>query len=208
MPGVGSGPISITLTPAATKPASSAASNMYPDSRVSLPMSTVPPLRREHARGRAGETQREIHRHRMFADAAANAIGAEILTCHRNPLPATTAAATRIASTVAATSWARTIRAPLRTAMAASATLPAVRSSTSRPVSVASIDLRDSPTAIGTPSVVRAAEMFEQHQVVDDAFAETKSRIDGETRRVDARGAARGETRSRGMPRLRPTTSS
>ena len=27
-PGVGSGPISITLTPAATKPASSAASNM------------------------------------------------------------------------------------------------------------------------------------------------------------------------------------
>src|SRR5687767_11641323 len=43
MPGVGSGPISITLTPAATKPASSAASNMYPDSRVSLPMSTVPP---------------------------------------------------------------------------------------------------------------------------------------------------------------------
>src|SRR5687768_11157781 len=43
MPGVGSGPISITLTPAATKPASSAASNMYPESRVSLPISTVPP---------------------------------------------------------------------------------------------------------------------------------------------------------------------
>src|SRR6516225_11714718 len=43
MPGVGSGPISMALTPAATNPASSADSNMYPDSRVSLPMSTVPP---------------------------------------------------------------------------------------------------------------------------------------------------------------------
>src|SRR6187549_368535 len=44
MPGVGSGPINMTLTPAATNPASSAASNMYPDRRLSLPMSTVPPL--------------------------------------------------------------------------------------------------------------------------------------------------------------------
>src|SRR3982751_208598 len=44
MPGVGNGPISMTFTPAATNPASSAASNMYPESRVSLPMRTVPPL--------------------------------------------------------------------------------------------------------------------------------------------------------------------
>src|SRR5688572_6826895 len=43
MPGVGSGPINMTLTPAATKPASRAASNMYPERRVSLPISTVPP---------------------------------------------------------------------------------------------------------------------------------------------------------------------
>src|SRR6516225_9687142 len=43
MPGVGSGPISMAWTPAATNPASSADSNMYPESRVSLPMSTVPP---------------------------------------------------------------------------------------------------------------------------------------------------------------------
>src|SRR6185437_7890795 len=43
MPGVGSGPISITFTPEATKPASRADSNMYPERRVSLPMSTVPP---------------------------------------------------------------------------------------------------------------------------------------------------------------------
>src|SRR6516225_706802 len=43
MPGVGSGPISMAWTPAATNPASSADSNMYPERRVSLPMSTVPP---------------------------------------------------------------------------------------------------------------------------------------------------------------------
>src|SRR5262245_42385028 len=43
MPGVGSGPMSSTFTPAATKPASSADSNMYPERRVSLPMRTVPP---------------------------------------------------------------------------------------------------------------------------------------------------------------------
>src|SRR5688572_27327169 len=43
MPGVGIGPVSHTSTPAATKPASSADSNMYPDTRVSLPMITLPP---------------------------------------------------------------------------------------------------------------------------------------------------------------------
>src|SRR5512143_1299549 len=43
MPGVGSGPVNSTSTPAATKPASRADSNMYPDTRVSLPINTVPP---------------------------------------------------------------------------------------------------------------------------------------------------------------------
>ena len=66
--------------------------------------------------------------------------------------PCATAAATRIASTVAATSWARTIRAPLRTAMAANATLPAVRSSTARPVSV-----RAWTCATGPPPAARRA---------------------------------------------------
>ena len=41
----------------------------------------------EHARRRARQAQREIHGHRMFADSAAHAVGAEILTCHRIPLP-------------------------------------------------------------------------------------------------------------------------
>ena len=40
MPGVGKGPMRRTSTPAATKPASSADSKRYPESRVSLPMTT------------------------------------------------------------------------------------------------------------------------------------------------------------------------
>ena len=40
-PGVGIGPSSLTLTPAAIKPASNAASSIYPDTRVSFPIITV-----------------------------------------------------------------------------------------------------------------------------------------------------------------------
>ena len=79
--------------------------------------------------------------------------------------------------------------------MAASATLPAVRSPTSRPVSVASMDLRDRPTASATPKLLESREMLEQHEVVDDALAETESRIDGEPRGIDAGLAASGNTR-------------
>ena len=143
-------------------------------------------VRRKHARRRARQSQREIHRHRMFADPTADAVGAEILTCHRNSLPATTAAATRIASTVAATSWARTIRAPLRTAMAASAMLPAVRSSTSRPVIFASIDLRDSPTASGTPSSRNCPRCLSNARLSTMRFAKTEAGIDGESCALDA----------------------
>src|SRR5450432_628230 len=42
MPGVGSGPTSMTSAPAVTIPACSALSSMYPDSRVSLPMTMRP----------------------------------------------------------------------------------------------------------------------------------------------------------------------
>ena len=41
MPGVGIGPNKRMSTPAADNPASSALSNIYPDTRVSLPMSTL-----------------------------------------------------------------------------------------------------------------------------------------------------------------------
>ena len=61
------------------------------------------------------------------------------------------------------------------------------------------MDLRDNPTASGTPSVVQPAEMFEQREVVDDAFAEAKSRIDSESREVDARSAARSDARGAEM---------
>ena len=40
-PGVGIGPHNITSTPAAAKPASNAASNKYPEIRVSFPISTL-----------------------------------------------------------------------------------------------------------------------------------------------------------------------
>ena len=133
-------------------------------------MSTVPPLRREHARRGAGQAQREIHRHRVLADAAANAVRAEILTCHRifslraPPRPRVTA------STVAATSWARTIRAPFRTAMAASATLPAGRSSTARARELRRASTcATAPRQSARPAPRRSPQLFEQHQVVVDA---------------------------------------
>ena len=44
MPGVGNGPSNRTSAPAATNPASSADSNMYPDNLVSLPIRTLPPV--------------------------------------------------------------------------------------------------------------------------------------------------------------------
>ena len=59
-------------------------------------------LRREHARRRARQPQREIHGHRRLADPAAHAVGAEILRhCYR--LLAITALTMRIASRVGAT---------------------------------------------------------------------------------------------------------
>ena len=51
--------------------------------------------------------------------------------------------------------------------------------------------MRDRPTASGMPSAARLARLFEQREVVRDAFAESESRIDRETRRVDTRVAAR-----------------
>src|SRR5262249_24219928 len=61
------------------------------------------------------------------------------------------AAATASASALAATSWTRTTLAPRSNASTLVATVPAIRSVTSRPVSRPRNDLRDVPTTIGRP---------------------------------------------------------
>src|SRR5690606_151624 len=111
-------------------------------------------LGRQQARGGAGQPQREVDGHRRITDPAADSVGAEILS-HWRKLPcccSRMAQATATASQVAATSWARTMRAPCKVAMVASATEPASRSCTARPVSLASIDLRDKPASTGKPA--------------------------------------------------------
>src|SRR5690606_16038166 len=67
-----------------------------------------------------------------------------------------TARQTRSASTVAATSWTRTMRAPRCTATRCAATEPWTRSSgPARPVSSPMLRLRDRPASTGTPSSAR-----------------------------------------------------
>ena len=168
-------------------------------------------LGREHARRGARQAQREIHGHRMFADPAANAVGAEILTCHRTPcLPAITAAAhARLASTVAATSWARTIRAPCRTAMAASATLPARRSSTARPESVAEHRLARQPDQ-HRHAQRRASRAGRRaaRGCATSRLAEAETRIDDEPLARRCRPRGRRATRSARNALTSATTSS
>ena len=141
----------MTLTPAATKPASSADSNMYPDSRVSLPISTAPPCGARTRAAALASRKRKVHRHGVFADPPPDTVRPEVDSGQARVLQFLRAAATRTASTVAATSWARTMMAPFSTATVASAILPARRSSFPRPVSSLSSDLRDRPTRSGRP---------------------------------------------------------
>ena len=80
MPGVGSGPIRSTSTPAATKPGlERRLEHVARDARV-LADEHAAALGREDARRGARQPQREIHRHRRLADAAPNAVSAEILS--------------------------------------------------------------------------------------------------------------------------------
>ena len=117
-------------------------------------------LGRQHARRGARQAQREIHGHRVLADPAANAVGAEILPCHRPTLPAAPAPRPRAPHrTVAATSCARTMRAPLQhrnggQRHAAGQPL----APTARPVSLPISDLRDRPTSSGSPSAPKLAQ--------------------------------------------------
>src|SRR5690606_494294 len=94
---------------------------------------------REHARRGARQAQRELDRQGTIAAPATHTVGAEIPATHETfssdsdrcggtVYPAArSAAATRIASKVAATSCARTMAAPASTLAAATATLPATR---------------------------------------------------------------------------------
>ena len=93
----------------------------------------------EHLAGRIAEAQDEIGRDRRFADAAPNAVGAEILACHRVLLlrsvrsersrysASSIARQTRSASQLSATSCTRTMRAPRITAASIADRLPASR---------------------------------------------------------------------------------
>ena len=115
--------------------------------RVSLPISTVgrASLRLQHAAHGVAQPQHEVGRDRGLADRAADAVGAEIGSAHVVHPPCRSIhlsagrqpariASTFSASTVAATSCTRTMRAPRCTAASAAATLAARRSPTGRPV--------------------------------------------------------------------------
>ena len=132
----------------------------------------------QHARRGAGQAQREIHSHRVVADPAADAIGTEVFPCINSFSLLLTARSTRIASTVAATSCTRTICAPLRTAMTASATLPPAARPPSRPVSFATIDFRDSPTSYWHAERVEFWQICEQCQIVGQRLAEAEAGIE------------------------------
>ena len=87
-------------------------------------------VRREHARRSAGESQRELDGHRMLADVAAHAVGAEVFPAHallRRPvsrIARNRAAHIFTASTVAATSCARMIARRARRTAPPATTLP------------------------------------------------------------------------------------
>src|SRR5262245_2637363 len=106
-------------------------------------------LRGQNPRRRTRQPQREVHGHRFATHLAAHTVSSKIFSAHWVSLPAT-AVTTLTASTAGATSWARMMRAPLRIAIVASATLACTRWSTGRPVIVPIIDLRDSPASTGT----------------------------------------------------------
>ena len=79
----GLGPSSMTWTPAADRPASSADSNMYPDCRVSLPIRMrglsrpSPSTRQSPSPGAI-----QIRGHRRDTDAPTNAVGAKVRARH------------------------------------------------------------------------------------------------------------------------------
>src|SRR5581483_4227255 len=66
----------------------------------------------EHPRSGASQQQRKIHGHRMLADRAADPVRSEVLASQTQLFVSSTARAALMASTVGATSCARTIRAP------------------------------------------------------------------------------------------------
>ena len=140
-------------------------------------------VRREHARRGARQSQREIHRHRMLADPTADAVGAEILTCHRNSSPCDYRGghADRVDRRGHVVGAHDTRSVENRNG----GQRDAARSSLidSRPVSFASIDLRDSPTSSGTPSSGKLAEMFAAApDCASMRLAETEAGIDDESR--------------------------
>src|SRR5579862_58026 len=121
--------------------------------------------RRQRAARRPAKLQDQVGRDRGFADAPANAVGAEVvalppsLAAHRvvsdrrpRYFQGAIAFHAAIASTVSRTSCTRSKRAPRTAAASATAMLPARRSPTScRPVIAAIVDLRDAPTSTGKP---------------------------------------------------------
>src|SRR5690606_35290532 len=102
--------------------------------------------------GRIAEAHDELWGDGGCADAAAYAVGAEILATHRvSPAMSVLSSAdsTAKASFVAATSCTRRMCAPARAASTAATMLAGMRSPTSRPEICPSMDLRDTPTSSG-----------------------------------------------------------
>ena len=158
-------------------------------------------LGREHARRGAREAQREIHGHRVFADAAANAIGAEILTCHRMLLPWLTAAATRTASTrgghVVGAHDTRSVEN--RNGGQCDAARQSLVHRAARELRQHGLARQARPTS-GTPSASKRREMFEQREVVSRASCRIRTRDRSRVarhrcRRRGRRGCARRESR-------------
>src|SRR6266513_1920201 len=104
------------------------------------------PLPRQHLARGIAEPQHEVGGHRALAHRAAHAVGAEIIPAHALWY----ASQTPMTSRVSRTSCTRSIFAPLCSASKAIARLPASRSSTGLPVSLPSVDLRDTPARIGS----------------------------------------------------------
>src|SRR6185436_6538274 len=91
---------------------------------------------------RVTQPQHEVRRHRALSDRAAHAVSPEMLSHVAFPRMASQ---TAITSRVSLMSCTRSIVAPPCNASKAIARLPARRSSTGRPVSLPSVDLRERP---------------------------------------------------------------
>ena len=95
---------------------------------------------------------------------------------------------TLMASTIGATSWTRTTRAPCRHAASDEATDADARSTTGRPVILPRNPLRDVPIRIAHPSVSNRSRFRKISRLCSMRLAEADARVDGDPLAGDAVG--------------------